>query len=490
MTQTFDFIVIGGGSAGYAAARTAGDAGARVAVVDGAAELGGLCILRGCMPSKTLIYSAEVLHLAQHGAAFGLEIPTARANMAALQARKRRIIAEFADCRAQQLKSGRFELFRQRARFTGPREVTLTDGTVLTGGHFLVATGSVITCPPLPGLAQVNALTSDDVLDLDSLPASVIVLGGGVVASELAQFLQRVGSKVTLIQRGLKILKEHSPEAATVVEQAMRDEGMDVFTGTKIEAISPLGNGGARVVFTHEGKRVTREAAALFNALGRKPATESLGFDAAGVVLTPSGHIETNEFQQSSNPAIYAAGDCAGPHEIVHVAIQQGEIAARHALGRPATPVNYAHLVKIVFTDPQVASAGYSEKELQTQGVAYVTASYPFDDHGKSILMDAKRGYAKIFARQPDGRLPGRGMRRPRRVGAHPCAGGWAAAECDGARFAAGALVPPHPVGNLDVSAGGVCGETGQIRNAYPPAALCRGLMAFVPLEDSHAPGN
>jgi pyruvate/2-oxoglutarate dehydrogenase complex dihydrolipoamide dehydrogenase (E3) component len=407
MAEHYDFIVVGGGSAGYAGARTARDAGARVAIVDGAAELGGLCILRGCMPSKTLIYSAEVLHLAQHGALFGLDIPAAKADFAAVQARKRRLIAEFAEHRVKQLESGRFDLFRQRGQFTGPRELTLGDGTVLAGGHFLVATGSVISHPPLPGLDKVNALTSDEVLDLDRLLESVIVLGGGEVACELAQYLQRIGSKVTLIQRSAHILKEQSAEAATVVEQALRDEGMEVFTDTRIEEIAPVGARGARVVFSQAGKRVTREAAALFNALGRVPATKGLGLDVAGVALKPSGHIAVDEFQRSSNPAIYAGGDCTGPHEIVHIAILQGEVAARHALGRPATPVNFAHLVKVVFTDPQVASAGFSEKELQTQGVAYVAASYPFDDHGKSILMEAKRGYVKVLARKPDGRLLG-----------------------------------------------------------------------------------
>jgi pyruvate/2-oxoglutarate dehydrogenase complex dihydrolipoamide dehydrogenase (E3) component len=152
---------------------------------------------------------------------------------------------------------------------------------------------------------------------------------------------------------------------------------------------------------------VTREAVVLFNALGRTPATDGLGLEAASVALKPDGHIATDEFQRSSNPAIYAGGDCAGPHEIVHIAIMQGEIAARHALGRAATPVNFAHLVKIVYTDPQVTVAGDCEKKLQEQGVSYVAAAYPFDDHGKSILMEAKRGYVKIFAQKPDGKLLG-----------------------------------------------------------------------------------
>jgi pyruvate/2-oxoglutarate dehydrogenase complex dihydrolipoamide dehydrogenase (E3) component len=407
MPQSFDFIVVGGGSAGYAGARTAHEAGAKVAVVDGAAELGGLCILRGCMPSKILIYAAEVLHLARHGAAFGLDIPNARANLAALQERKRRLVAEFADYRVQQLESGRFQLFRQTAHFTGPRELTLADGTILTAQHFLVATGSVIAQPPVPGLDKVASLTSDDVLNLDHAPESVIVLGGGVVACELAQFLQRTGSRVTLIQRSPHILKEYSAEASLVVEKALRDDGMDVFTGTHLEEVATTTGGGVRVDFTHDGQQKTTEASVLFNALGRQPATKNLALDLAGVALRPSGHILADEFQRTTNPAIYAAGDCTGPHEIVHVAILQAETAARHALGRPATPVNEDHLVKIVFTDPQVATAGLSEKQLQARGIPFVSASHLFDDHGKSILMEAKRGYVKIFARRPDGHLLG-----------------------------------------------------------------------------------
>ncbi len=407
MPKQYDFVVIGGGSAGYAAARTACDLGARVALVDGAKELGGLCVLRGCMPSKTLLYSAEVLHLAKRGGLFGLVIPEAHADLPALHKRKKHLIAEFAEYRVGLLESGRFDLLRQNARFTGPREITLTDGTVLAAPHFLVGTGSVIAVPPVPGLDKTPTLTSDDVLDLDHLPESVVVLGGGVVACELAQYLKRVGSRVTLIQRSPHVLKEYSAEAAQVVEKAFRDEGMEVFTGTHLEEVSPRPGGGVRVTFTQNGRRLTREAAALFNALGRRPATKDLGLETAGVALAEDGHIQTNEFMQSTNPAIYAGGDCVGPHEIVHVAIQQGECAARHALGKPATPVNYDHLVRVVFTDPQVAVAGYTEKELRKRGAQYLTASYPFDDHGKSILMEAKRGYVKIMAQRPDGRLLG-----------------------------------------------------------------------------------
>ncbi len=358
MADHFDFIVIGGGSAGYAAARTARETRERVAIVDGGETLGGLCILRGCMPSKTLIYSAEVLHLARLADRFGLNIPVAKADMGRLHARKLRTIEEFAEYRQEQLESDRFSLFRSRARFTGERELTLDDGTVLSADRFLIATGSAVSWPSIPGLKESAPWTSDDVLELDRLPESVIVLGGGVVACELAQFLHRIGSRVTQIQRSPHILKEQSPEAATVIEEVFRGEGIELLTDTQLKQVERTAKG-FRVTFEHDGKEKVREAAHLLNALGRQPATQGLDLEKAGIDVRDSGHIRTNEFQQTSNPAVYAAGDVAGPHEIVHVAILQGELAARHATARPAQPVDYDALVSIVFTDPQVNLRGH-----------------------------------------------------------------------------------------------------------------------------------
>ncbi|MEM8549541.1 MAG: FAD-dependent oxidoreductase [Verrucomicrobiota bacterium] len=406
MPQHFDFIVIGGGSAGYAAARTARETRERVAIVDGSETLGGLCILRGCMPSKTLIYSAEVLHLAKLADKFGLDIPQASVDMAKLHQRKLSTIGEFADYRQEQLLSERFTLFRSHARFTGPKEITLTDGTILTADAFLISTGSSVAWPNVPGLKEAQPWTSDDILELDTLPESVIVLGGGVVASELAQFLNRVGAKVTQIQRSPNILKEASTEAAQVVETVFREEGINLITDTALKRIEKIDTG-YRVVFDHQGLETVREAQHLFNALGRRPNTSELGLDVAGVELKPSGHIVTHDWQQTTNPAVYAAGDVAGPHEIVHVAIMQGEVAARHATGREVEPVNYDSLISVVFTDPQIGYAGLPEKELQARGIDYATAEYPFDDHGKSILMEAKHGYVKVHAEKGTGRLLG-----------------------------------------------------------------------------------
>lgn len=405
--KAYDLLVIGGGSAGFNAARLAHSLGKRIAIVDGARELGGLCILRGCMPSKTLLYMAEVLHLAQKGKIFGLKIPRANADMKDVHARKKKIIGEFASYREKQLNSDRWDLYRNYACFVDGHTVELNDGKKLSAKKILIATGSRTSTPPIPGLAETPFWTSDDVLDLDFIPKSVIVLGGGIVACELAQFLHRIGSRVTLVQRSANILRDHSSQASEVVQQAFRDEGIELFTGTSIKKISGTKNG-VTVHFTANSKSVTRRADHLFNALGREPDTSRLNLAAAGLKTSSSGRIATNRFQQTNIPHIYAAGDVSGPYDIVHLAIAQGELAVRHAFGRKdLKPIDNSLVLNVVFTDPQLATIGYLETQLREKKQPYLCAHYPFNDHGKSILMDANYGYVKVLAEPKRGRILG-----------------------------------------------------------------------------------
>lgn len=405
--KSYDFICIGGGSAGFNAARVAIGLGLRTAIVDGARELGGLCILRGCMPSKTLLYAAEVLHHARHADRFGLKVAGARADMKAVHARKKRIIADFASYRVDALTGGKFDLHRAHARFLDPHTLELSNGEKIRGKHFLLGTGSKVATPPIPGLRNIRCWTSDDVLDLDFVPKSVLVLGGGIVACELAQFLNRIGTKVILVQRSRNILRDHSDEASTAVQQALVDEGIELFAGTRITGLSP-DRRGVTVTFQHDGRTVTRRAAHCFNALGRIPNTAGLNLAAAGVKMRTDGQVIINRWQQTSAPHIYAAGDCSGPHEIVHIAIAQGELAARHAAGvKKLKPVDFSLLLNVVFTDPQLATIGALERDLDAQGVPYLKASYPFNDHGKSILMEANYGYVKVLAEPKRGRILG-----------------------------------------------------------------------------------
>ena len=408
MPKPYDLLVIGSGSAGFNAARVAVSLGKRVAIVDSAPQLGGLCILKGCMPSKTLLYSTEILHLAQKGKTFGLRIPTATVDMKALHARKKKIIGEFADYRSQALESGKYDVYRSHARFLDPHTVALADGRTLTAEKFLIATGSKVSVPAtIPGLATTPFWTSDDVLDLDFIPESVIVLGGGIVACELAQFLRRIGAKVTQIQRSKTILKDYSPAASEVVQQAFRDEGIALHTDTHLDKISGDAAGVA-VKFTCGGKTLTRRARHLFNALGREPNTDSLHLAEAGVQLTPAGRVQVNRWQQTTARHIYAGGDVCGPYDLVHLAVAQGELAARHAFGvKGLKPIDPALLLSVVFTEPALASIGEQERELTARGEKYLVATYPFNDHGKSILMEANYGYVKVIAEPQRGRILG-----------------------------------------------------------------------------------
>ncbi len=405
--KTYDFVAIGGGSAGFNAARVAVGLGKKVAVIDGARELGGLCILKGCMPSKTLIYSAEVLHLAKSAKAFGLNIPRSSADMKAIHGRKLRIIGEFAEDRLKHLTGGKFDLIRGHARFVDAHTLSISNGTTVRAKTILIGTGSKVSVPPLPGLANAKFWTSDDILNLDFKPKSVIVLGGGIVACELAQFLNRIGTRVCIVQRSPDLLREHSNQSAAIIRKAFEDEGIEVHAGTQITRISSH-KSGASVTFIEGGKTLTRKAAHLFNALGREPATQGLGLVAAGIKTGPRGRILINKWQQTNLPHVYAAGDCCGPHEIVHVAIQQAELATRHAAGvKGLKPVDRALLLGVVFTDPQLATIGWGERDLIEQKRDYLSASYPFNDHGKSILMNATYGYVRVFADRKNGRILG-----------------------------------------------------------------------------------
>ncbi|MEI7728435.1 MAG: NAD(P)/FAD-dependent oxidoreductase [Verrucomicrobiota bacterium] len=404
--EMYDLAVIGGGSAGYAATRTGVAAGLRTVILEGGAEVGGLCILRGCMPSKALLYASEVLHLCRNAATWGLRVEDASFNFARVMARKDAMIQEFAEYRRQQLASGKFTFLRAQARFTDPHTLELKDGQTIKARHFVIATGSVVAPPALPALNNLGYLTSDDVLALKQLPRSLIVLGGGAVAVEMAQFLSRFDVKVTLVQRSEHLLKEFDTDAATDLETVFRREGIELYTGTQLTGARRCGNL-KEILFQHRGQTVRVAAEEILFAQGRAPNIAGLNLAAAGVSVA-GGRIVTDAQMRTSAPHIFAAGDCTGPHEIVHIAIQQGEIAV-HNIIQPAKPrqSDYRLLVSVVFTEPQVAQVGLTEKAAQAQRVPYLAAKYPFNDHGKSLLMEAKDGFVKLLANPTTGEILG-----------------------------------------------------------------------------------
>lgn len=407
-TEDFDFdvAILGGGSAGYAAARTAASYGLRTAVIEGGEDVGGLCILRGCMPTKALLHTADVLHTARKSGLWGLVPGRIRFNFAKVMERKNSLIHEFASHRRQQLNRGQFKFIRAQASFEDPHTLRLAAGKKITSRHFIISTGSVVATPPLPSLANAGYITSDDALRLRKLPKSIIVLGGGAVAVEFAQFFARLDVQVTVIQRSTHLLRDFDDDAASTLETVFRREGIALYTKTQLQ--SAYRNGRRKgIVFEFKGRKVKVEADEIFHGLGRTANTSSLALAKAGVA-SERGRIVTNAKMQTSQPHIYAAGDCTGPHEIVHIAIQQGEAAA-YNIAHPRHPrkIDYRLLTQVIFTDPQVASVGLTEKEAQARGVPFRTASYPFNDHGKSMIMDALDGFVKLLADPKTGEILG-----------------------------------------------------------------------------------
>jgi len=259
---------------------------------------------------------------------------------------------------------------------------------------------------PLPALEEVGYITSDHALSLKKLPKSLIILGGGATACELAQFFTRFDVKVTQIQRSPHVLKEFDEDARAVVETMFCREGIRLFTGTKL--LDARRSGKRKVVeFEQNGKRRRAEADEILFALGRSPNTAGLGLENTGLKLE-NDRIITDARMQTSAPHIYAAGDCTGPHEIVHIAVQQAEIAAHNILNpRRPRKMDYRLLTSVVFTDPQIATVGLTEKEATARKIPFRAASYPFNDHGKSMIMEALDGFVKLLANPKTGEILG-----------------------------------------------------------------------------------
>jgi len=432
MTTNYDFVVIGGGSGGYAAARTASDLGLKTAVIDGADTLGGLCILHGCMPSKTLIESANHFRNMRRAREFGIHTgDELRAIPKEIIARKRRLIDEFASYRQGQLADGRFDLICGTASFLSDSEVAISplapDSDVADRIGFrsaCVATGSQISRIPVPGLEETGYWTSDDILEAEDLLDSIVVLGGGAIALEMACYLEGLGKQVTVIQRSDQVITGSDRDVAKALEGALEErENMTIFTGTRLLEVKADGQGRKTVSFEQGGEIKTAGGGEILQALGREPRTVGLNLKAAGIELAKDGkHIGCMAEQRTSVPHIFAAGDVCGPHEVVHMAIEQGEIAAHNAAvflevsHEETQKIDYRLKLLGIFTDPEVATVGLTEAEAEKEGRKVVAASHPFADHGKSMVKGELHGFVKLIADAGTGELVGGAVVGPEAV--------------------------------------------------------------------------
>lgn len=403
-SQRYDIVIVGAGSGGYAAARVARELGAKVALVDHG-PLGGLCILRGCMPSKTLLASADAAQAVREAGNLGIGAGDPVVDLSYIMARKREIIRGFADYRTEGIRT--FPLYEGHARFTSPAQLLVGETELLEAKNFIIATGSVVAPPALTGLADAGYIDSDAALEIERLPHSITVLGGGYVATELGQFLHRLGVETTMLMRANHVFSAEDTDVGETVTYSFREEGIRMETGAMLSHVERSSRG--KVVHYHvDGAARSVEAEEILYALGRVPNVAGLDLEAAGVTYHPITGIEIDAELRTSNSAIFAIGDVAGPYELVHVAIYQGEIAAQNAVRGGGNKADYSLIkARCIFTDPQVGIAGETEKELERAGTPYVRGSYPFADHGKAISIGRTRGFVKMLASPDDGRILG-----------------------------------------------------------------------------------
>jgi len=399
-----DVVVIGAGSGGFAAARTARALGADVALVDHG-PLGGLCILHGCMPSKTLIASSDRAHDVGDAGELGINAESVTVDLPHIMRRKRDIIAGFAQFRIDGIRE--FPLYEGRARFLSRDAIAVGEHTRIEAKKFIIATGSIVAPPALPGLVETGYLESDMALEVGKLPRSLLVLGGGYVGSELGQFFARLGVKTTIVLRSPHLLSAEDHDIGYALTDYFRDEGIDVRAETLIERVSMREDKKVAHV-VHHGVVEEIEADEILYALGRVPDIAGLDLHLAGVRAHATTGIEVDQSLRTANPHIFAVGDATGRFLLVHVAIYQGELAGRNAVLNAAEPADY-HLVKThtVFSDPQVAVVGDTERDLQSTGVSYIKGVYDFAEHGKAICINKTRGFVKILASADTGRILG-----------------------------------------------------------------------------------
>ena len=399
----YDLVVVGAGSAGLAAARFARALGVRVALVE-AHRIGGDCTWTGCVPSKALLHAAQVAHSLRHADAVGLPSQAVTADLAAVMASVHAARARvYALETPEALARDGIHVRLGPATFRDPHTLEV-DGCRLQGKRFLVCTGATPALPPIPGLADGPALTSQTVFDLTVLPRRLLVLGGGPVGVELAQAFARLGAAVTLVGRNPRLLPPADQEASAVLLDALRAEGITIRTGTTVERVERAG-GTIRVLAAGREGPAAIAADAILVALGRTPNVAGLGLAAAGVQVGERG-IAVDEQLRTSQPHIAAAGDVVGSFQFTHYAGWQGVIAVRNLLLPGGARGHRPSVPWAVFTDPAVAQVGLTEEQARARGAAVTVRRLPVERNDRAQTAAERHGLLK-FVLRPDGALLG-----------------------------------------------------------------------------------
>jgi dihydrolipoamide dehydrogenase len=392
--QQFDVVIIGGGPAGYAAALRGGLAGLNIAVVE-KEKVGGTCLHRGCIPAKEFLETATVYRTVTGAKEFGIVVDPPGIEFAESQARKQKVV--------DSLWKGLQGLMKRRKVTTfigtgslGPDHLVRVDGgTELTGTHVILASGSVPRSIPGFDIDGELVLTSDEVLDLERLPSSAVVIGGGAIGCEFASMLSDLGTQVTVLEALPKILPGCDRDVADVVLRSFKRRGIDVRTGVAVTGHTPSGDGRSTTVHFGEGEDLTVEAVVV--SVGRRPLSDNLGLDGTKVGVDHRGFVVVDEYMQTGEPGVYAAGDLVDTPALAHVGFAEAIVIIDQILGDAVAPVDYSKVPWCIYCHPEVAFAGLSEEAAMEAGFDVVVKKDPFGGNGRALILGEPEGLVKVI---------------------------------------------------------------------------------------------
>ncbi|WP_144699183.1 dihydrolipoyl dehydrogenase [Fictibacillus phosphorivorans] len=408
MSKDFDLVILGGGTGGYVAAIRAAQLGKTVAVVE-KGKLGGTCLHRGCIPSKALLRSAEVYKTAKKAADFGVEIEGLRLNFSKMQERKQSIVNQLHMGVQSLMKKGKIEVYEGIGRILGPSifspmpgtiSVEFNDGTeneILIPQNVIIATGS--RPRSLPGLEIDGNLvmSSDEALEMESLPASIIIVGGGVIGIEWASMLNDLGVEVTVLEYADRIVPTEDEEISKEAARVLKKKGIKLVTSAKVLPDTLEKGEGVMISAEHKGETKQFSAEKMLVSVGRMANTEGIGLENT-IIKVENGYIQTNEYFQTAESHIYAIGDVIGGLQLAHVASHEGITAVEHLSNLKPEPINYDNISKCIYSSPEMASVGLTEKQAKDQGFNVKVGKFPFKAIGKALVYGESDGFVKIVA--------------------------------------------------------------------------------------------
>jgi pyruvate/2-oxoglutarate dehydrogenase complex dihydrolipoamide dehydrogenase (E3) component len=389
--MTFDVIVIGSGQAGVPLASRLAAAGKRVLLAE-RADLGGTCVNTGCTPTKTMIASARAAHVARTAGRLGVRAKQVEVDFAAVVDRKDAIVRRWREGVARRLQAERLTVVRGQARFVGERKVEV-GGEVHSAQTIVINVGARPLVPPIDGLTEAPWLDNATVMQLRELPSHLLVLGGGYVGCEFGQMFRRFGSQVTIVDQVDHLMSREDPEICSALEDVLRREGIELALGTKTTRVS--GRAGAITLRLGAGSDV--QGSHLLVAVGRRPNTDDLGCDKAGIALDPKGFVTADDEYRTSAQGVYAVGDVLGGPQFTHTSWDDHRLLFDLLLGRSRRNRRDRLIPYTAFTDPQVAGVGLTEKEARERGVPFETASMPFGDIARAGEVDETAGLMKVL---------------------------------------------------------------------------------------------